>query len=46
MVYKQVRTALKGITLHHIHHIHVTTITVMLDWWAIRHLYTLLFAGH
>lgn len=43
MQYKQIRTALKGVTLHHIH---VTAITVMLDWWAIRHLYTVLFTGH
>jgi hypothetical protein len=42
-MYNQIRTALKGVTLHHIH---VNVITVMLEWWAIRHLYTLLFAGH
>jgi len=42
-MYNQVRTALRGVTLHNIA---VTVMTVMIEWWAIRHLYTLLFAGH
>jgi hypothetical protein len=41
-MYNQIRTALEGVTLHQIH---VRLITVMLEWWAIRHLYHLLFTS-
>lgn len=29
-----------------VHRIHTLVATVMLDWWALRHLYALLFPGH